>query len=751
MSEPGKEATIYIVDVGETTGDCHNGRTESDLDYGMQYVWDKIATTLAASKTTLATGVIAVRSDETANPMGSEEGYENIAVLKELGPIHMTHLAGLQNKIKPSSTDFGDAISAIVVALEIIAKFTTLKTGKLGKFRRKIVLLTDGQGHMDGSGLEPIAARINELEVELVVVGTDFDDSEFGVKEEDKTTNKRNNEATLKALVESCTKGLFATTAEALESRSTPEVKVSKPYKSFAGRLSLGDYKYHPDTALYIDVQRYFRTKQAKPVGASSFVTRSDTGNGQPSGQSSHTVADDTEMTDAPDLSAVRNTFGYQVNDPTLPGGKRDVAREELAKGYLYGSTAVAISESEENVAKLDTFESFEIIGFIPSDKYERYLNFGECNITVAQSVNDKAKLALSSLIHALHELESYAVARLVSKDGKQPQLLLMAPTFENDMEGLLDVPLPFAEDIRVYRFPPLDRVITTSGATMKKHRNLPNEDLTKAMSDYVDSMDISSFGKNDEGYNINLAVYTYESTEYMPIEDTWSPAIHRTNQAIRTRAVEPSKPVEEAKDGIFMQWSQPPDDLVKKAAPALQKLVKAADVKQVAKKAKGRRYGAEKIIPLSGLDVNSLLDSGKPRKITIGNSIPEFKDLLRNTASQGDISNAVDQMAKIVREMFIAPEKDFSHGRVLENIRVIRSEMIELEMPEIYNSFIQDFKKTLATSKGPRGDPKEFWYMMKKARLGLIDKVELEHSEIPKEEAAEFLTWSSELPSRAK
>jgi ATP-dependent DNA helicase 2 subunit 2 len=124
----------------------------------------------------------------------------------------------------------------------------------------------------------------------------------------------------------------------------------------------------------------------------------------------------------------------------------------------------------------------------------------GESCITIAQTVNDKARMGLSSLIHALHELESYAVARLVTKDQKGPQLLLMAPLIEPDMEALVDVPLPFAEDLRTYRFPPLDRVITTSGTLVDKHRNLPTNDLVHAMSNYVDEMDLAEFG-DDEGY----------------------------------------------------------------------------------------------------------------------------------------------------------------------------------------------------------------------------------------------------------
>jgi len=124
----------------------------------------------------------------------------------------------------------------------------------------------------------------------------------------------------------------------------------------------------------------------------------------------------------------------------------------------------------------------------------------GESRITVAETMNDKARMAMSSLVHALRELESYAVARIVLKDGKDPRIILLAPLMEPDIEGLVDVPLPFAEDVRLYRFPPLDRVITASGATVKTHRNLPSSELVDAMSDYVDSMDLSSFGKDEDG-----------------------------------------------------------------------------------------------------------------------------------------------------------------------------------------------------------------------------------------------------------
>lgn len=41
-----KEATVYVVDVGASMGECHGGRTESDIDWAMRYVWDRITSTV---------------------------------------------------------------------------------------------------------------------------------------------------------------------------------------------------------------------------------------------------------------------------------------------------------------------------------------------------------------------------------------------------------------------------------------------------------------------------------------------------------------------------------------------------------------------------------------------------------------------------------------------------------------------------------------------------------------------------------
>lgn len=120
----------------------------------------------------------------------------------------------------------------------------------------------------------------------------------------------------------------------------------------------------------------------------------------------------------------------------------------------------------------------------------------------VAQRVNDKAILGLSALIHALHELDSHAVARLVPKPNNNPILVLLSYEINNEYECLFENQLPFHEDVRSYKFPTLDRIITVSGKTLHVHRNLPNDHLQKAMDDVVDAMNLDGFDRDDEGYS---------------------------------------------------------------------------------------------------------------------------------------------------------------------------------------------------------------------------------------------------------
>ncbi|KZZ95922.1 ATP-dependent DNA helicase II subunit 2 [Moelleriella libera RCEF 2490] len=709
-----KEATVFILDLGASMGQRGSGRTESNLDWSMSYVWDKITDIVAANRKTLCVGIVGLRTDGTENKLQEDDGYEHITVIQELSNMTMSSLRALQASVKLSETVAGDAISAIVVAVDMIDTFT-----KKLKWIRKIILITDAHGALDEDDIGDIAKKMNDSNIQLTILGVDFDDAGYGSKEEDKPALKAENEKTLQKLAGECKDGVFATMAEAINEIEIPRVKSVKPYKTYEGPLTLGDPKSF-QAAMCINVERYFKTHLARPMTASTVVVKSEQVT-----QSTQTIADDSM--EGVEFSAVKQARTYKVNDPKAPGGKRDVEFDSLAKGYEYGRTAVHISESEYNITKLESTKSFSIVGFVLRSKYEPFLNMGEVCLTHARKNDTKSELALSSLIWALLELDSYAVARIVLKDGKEPLLVLLVPQIEPDYECLYDVPLPFAEDVRMYQFPPLDKVLTVSGQTLTKHRLLPSEELSDAMDKYVDAMDLSAYELGENG----------EPAEFAPIDETFNPAIHRINNAVKMRAAHPEKPVPKV-PATLLRHAYPPEDLVEKVRARADEVIRLAGVKKVPPKAKGRR-NRETIKPISGLDVDALLgEGGQNGNISEDNAIPDFKRALQAASEVEAINDAATQMGAIVRSLITNSFGDSKYEQAMECLSTLREEMIELEEPSLYNDFVRDLKKGLL-SGALGGDRRDFWFKIRWARMGLVGKEQSEPSEVTPDEAEEF------------
>ena len=65
-----------------------------------------------------------------------------------------------------------------------------------------------------------------------------------------------------------------------------------------------------------------------------------------------------------------------------------------------------------------------------------------------------------------------------------------------------------------------------------------------------------------------------------MPIDDTYSPIIHRLNQAIKRRAIKHDEPVQPPAE-ILIKFSHSPEELVASSKKELDKLIAAANVKR--------------------------------------------------------------------------------------------------------------------------------------------------------------------------
>lgn len=162
--------------------------------------------------------------------------------------------------------------------------------------------------------------------------------------------------------------------------------------------------------------------------------------------------------------------------------------------------------------------------------------------------------------------------------------------------------------------------------------------------------------------------------------------------------------------------------------------------------KAKGRKRDREIDKPLSGLNVEELLQTEKRVKISPDNAIPEFKQSLVNSQDLDAVKDAVKQMSSIIESQIRHSLGDANYDRAVEGLGTMKEELVAFEEPTLYNDFIRNLKtKLLGNDLG--GDRREMWWYIRKNRLGLIDKRLSELSDVTEEEARAV---SNRFPSHA-
>ncbi len=101
--------------------------------------------------------------------------------------------------------------------------------------------------------------------------------------------------------------------------------------------------------------------------------------------------------------------------------------------------------------------------------------------------------------------------------------------------------------------------------------------------------------------------------------------------------------------------------------------------------------------------------------------------------------------MSSIIRSLITHSLGDSGYGRALENLAVMREELIEMDEPGLYNEFVGDLKKRLLEGE-LGGDRRDMMWEIRKQKLGLIDKNKSEVSDVTEEKALEVslhsLTW---------
>ena len=76
---------------------------------------------------------------------------------------------------------------------------------------------------------------------------------------------------------------------------------------------------------------------------------------------------------------------------------------------------------------------------------------------------------------------------------------------------------MPFADDVRKYTFPSLDKLINKSGEIVTEHPYIPTQEQQDAMDDFVDAMDLMEAEKTEEGWVHRVCLVLPRDTWHSP------------------------------------------------------------------------------------------------------------------------------------------------------------------------------------------------------------------------------------------
>lgn len=478
----------------------------------------------------------------------------------------------LKRTLVPSSVNTADIVSGIVVGVDMIRLYC-----KHLKYIKNLYLLTNGRYK---SPLSESETDLNAIKEEMInsniqfkVLGVDFDDDETGfIEEGEPDPAKKQSEAVIKSICD-IPDSIFANVEEAINSLQEPTVKKPRPIKTFAGNLVLGDATaYTSNNVLSINIEAFPCTRVAAPPTATAYATA-----GKPAQSQAPTQAADSDSKlKNTGLQEVKRLTEYFVKDEEAPGGQAEIEADEVEAGYRFGSEIVFLSPEEGVVLQAVNAQpaSMLIVGFVKEKDVPRYMSMSNTDYVTSARGDARASLALSSLVHAVYLENSAIIVRFIQKENKEVKMCVLTPVIEENFEGFVLSRLPFAQDQRHYRFPPLGEVRIRSKETggfktVKEHPvMIPTDDMQEAMDQFVDHMDLME--ADDDGF------------EYASPDQVYNPLIHRIKHVVKFCALMDN--TENLPDmlSVLRKYANPPESLLSKAESTISKLDELLATKRV-------------------------------------------------------------------------------------------------------------------------------------------------------------------------
>lgn len=412
----------------------------------------------------------------------------------------------------------------------------------------------------------------------------------------------------------------------------------------------------------------------------------------------------------------------YCLNDDD----ETEVSKEDTIQGFRYGSDIVPFSKVDEEQMKYKSEgKCFSVLGFCRSSQVHRRFFMGYQVLKVFAAKDDEAAaVALSSLIHALDELNMVAIVRYAYDRRANPQVGVAFPHIKDAYECLVYVQLPFMEDLRQYMF-----------SSLKNNKKCtPTEAQLSAVDDLIESMSLVKKSEEEDAIE-----------DLFPTSKIPNPEFQRLFQCLLHRALHPQERLPPIPQHI-LNMLDPPTEIQAKGEIPLSKVktlfpltdadkkkdhVTAQDIFQdnheegpAAKKCKTEKEEIH-------ISVSSLAE-GKVTKVGSVNPVENFRVLVRQKIAS--FEEASLQLISLI-EQFLDTNETLYFMKSMECIRAFREEAIQFSEEQRFNCFLEALREKVEIKQ-----LNHFWEIVVQDGVTLITKDEGPGSSVTTEEAAKFL-----------
>uniref|UniRef100_A0A8D1GUT4 X-ray repair cross-complementing protein 5 n=1 Tax=Sus scrofa TaxID=9823 RepID=A0A8D1GUT4_PIG len=703
-----KAAVVLCVDVGFAMSNSFPGE-ESPFELAKKVITMFVQRQVfAESKDEIA--LVLFGTDGTENALAGKDQYQNITVHRHLKLPDFDLLEDIESKIQPGSQQ-ADFLDALIVCMDLIQQETIGK-----KFeKRHIEVFTDLSSPFSKDQLDIIIHNLKKSGISLQFF------LPFPVGKEDGTGDRGDSSLRpdhhgpsfpLKGITEQQKEGIQM---------------VKKVMMSLEGEDGLDEiYSFSESLrqlCIFKKIEKHSMPWPCQLTIGSNLSIRIVAYKSilQEKVKQSWTAVDARTLK----KEDIRKETVYCLNDDD----ETEVPKEDTIQGFRYGSDIIPFSKVDEEQMKYKSEgKCFSVLGFCRSSQVHRKYFMGNQVLKVFAAKDDEAAaVALSSLIHALDELDMVAVVRYAYDKKANPQVGVAFPYIKDAYECLVYIQLPFMEDLRQYMF-----------SSLKNNKKCtPTEAQLSAVDSLIDSMCLVK--KDEEEGTIE---------DLFPTVKIPNPQFQRLFQCLLHRALHPQEPLPPIQQHI-LNMLDPPTEVTAKCQIPLSKIKTLFPLTEVIKKKdqvtaqdifqdNHEEAPSSKKLKTEEEEAHFRISSLAEGSVTrVGSVTPaeNFRVLVRQ--KKASFEEASHQLISHI-EQFLDTNETPYFMKSMDCIKVFREEAIQFSEEQRFNSFLRALREKVEMKQ-----LNHFWEIVIQDGMTLITKDEASGSSVTVEEAQKVLKGS--------